>query len=91
MEEVTVETPKENALPKSQPMVVRKNNNAPLVGAIIFLALVIGAAAIYLGTQNNNEVAIAIARRVNEKKINSVDLIVDNNPEAIRFGYGQLG
>lgn len=41
-------------------MVVKKNNNAPLVGAIIFLALVIGAAAIYLGTQKNNEASISI-------------------------------
>lgn len=60
MEDAPIETPKENTLPKSQPMIVRKNNNAPLVGAIIFLALVIGAAAIYLGTQKNNEIAVAI-------------------------------
>lgn len=60
MEEATVETPKENTLPKPQPMIVKKNNNAPLVGAIIFLALVIGAAAVYLGTQKNNEIAVAI-------------------------------
>ncbi len=59
-EATTVEAPKENPLPKSQPMIVKRNNNAPLVGAIIFLALVIGAAAIYLGTQKNNEIAVAI-------------------------------
>lgn len=37
--------------PKPQPIVIRKNNNAPLVGAIIFLALVIAATAFYLGGQ----------------------------------------
>lgn len=37
-----------------------------------------------------NEVAIAIAQQINEKKINSVEIILDSNPEAIRFGYGQI-
>ncbi len=36
---------------KTQQVVIHKNSNATLVGAIIFLALVIGAAAIYLGLQ----------------------------------------
>ena len=36
---------------KQQQVVIHKNGNATLVGAIIFLALVIGAAAIYIGMQ----------------------------------------
>ncbi len=52
--------PQEPTPPKPQPMAIRKNNNAPLVGAIVFLALVIGAAAIFLGTQKQNEQTTAI-------------------------------
>lgn len=37
-----------------------------------------------------NEIAIAIAQQINEKKINSVEIILDSNPEAIRYGYGQI-
>jgi hypothetical protein len=36
---------------KPEQMVIHKNSNAPLVGAIIFLAVVIGAAAYYVGTK----------------------------------------
>jgi len=36
------------------PVIVKKGSNIPLVGAIIFLALTIIAAAIYLGTRANN-------------------------------------
>lgn len=35
--------------------IIHKSNNAPLVGSIIFLALVIGAAAIFLGMQKRDE------------------------------------
>lgn len=37
------------------PVIVHKSNNVPLVGAIFFLALVIGAAAIYFGMQKKSE------------------------------------
>lgn len=50
--------PTEPTPPKPTPMVIRKSNNAPLIGAIIFLALVIGAAAIYLGSQRNSNLAV---------------------------------
>ncbi len=44
--------------PNPQPVVVHKSNNVPLVGAIIFLALVVAAAAVYLGMQKKPEAAI---------------------------------
>jgi hypothetical protein len=47
-----------NPTPKAQPVIIHKHNNAPMVGAIIFLALVIGAAAIYLGMQRRTELAL---------------------------------
>lgn len=46
--------------PKPAPVVVHKSNNAPLVGAIIFLALVIGATAFYFATLKK-EVAVTVA------------------------------
>ena len=51
MEEAPATATPTATTPKAQPVIIRKNNNAPMVGAIIFLALVIGAAAIYLGMQ----------------------------------------
>lgn len=53
MEEQAQSTPIQT--PPPQPVVmVHKSNKTPLVGAIIFLALVIAAAAWYLGSQGNN-------------------------------------
>ena len=42
--------------PKPPPPVVHKTSNAPLVGAIVFLALVIGATAFYFATQDKETV-----------------------------------
>ncbi len=58
MEEAPATATPTATTPKAQPVIIRKNNNAPMVGAIIFLALVIGAAAIYLGMQKRTEIAI---------------------------------
>lgn len=45
--------------PKSQHVIVHKNNNVPLVGAIVLLSIVIAAAAISFSMQSKNkEVAI---------------------------------
>lgn len=38
----------------------------------------------------SNEVAIAIVQQINEKKISSFEIILDSNPESIRYGYGQI-
>lgn len=46
--------------PTPQAVVVHKSNNVPLVGAIIFLALVVAAAAVYLGMQKKPETASTI-------------------------------
>lgn len=43
---------------KPQPIIVKRNNNAPLVGAIIFLALVIGAAVVFYAMRDNSTTAI---------------------------------
>ncbi|MDO8269225.1 MAG: hypothetical protein Q7T54_00975 [Candidatus Levybacteria bacterium] len=40
--------------PAPQPIVIHKRNNAPLVGAIVFLAIVIAATAIFFGMQNKD-------------------------------------
>lgn len=37
-----------------------------------------------------NDVAIAIAQKVNEDKIKSIEVIIDSDPDAIRYGYGQI-
>lgn len=37
---------------KPNPVIIKRNNNAPLVGAILFLAVVIAATAYYVGTEN---------------------------------------
>lgn len=37
-----------------------------------------------------NEVAIAIAQQMNQNRIKDVEVIIDSNPDAIRYGYGQL-
>lgn len=59
-EEKVATTPPAAAItPKAQPVIIHKNNNAPMVGAIIFLALVIGAAAIFLGMQKRTEIAMS--------------------------------
>lgn len=41
-------------LPKSQPVIVKKSSNASLVGAIIFLALVIASAVIFFAMRDKN-------------------------------------
>lgn len=43
-----------NSNSKPEQIIIHKNNSTPLVAAIIFLALVIGAGAIYVGDKNNN-------------------------------------
>lgn len=48
--------PQQNPVPPP-PVIVKKGNNAPLIGAIIFLALVIGASAIYLGLNRTSTTA----------------------------------
>lgn len=37
-----------------------------------------------------NDVAIAIAQKANENKIKSIEVIIDSDPDAIRYGYGQI-
>ncbi len=59
MEEEKASTPPIQPTPP-QPVVVHKSNNVPLVGAIIFLALVVAAAAVYLGMQKKSETASTI-------------------------------
>jgi hypothetical protein len=46
--------------PKPSPVIVHKSNNAPLVGAIVFLALVIGATAFYFATLKKDVSVVAI-------------------------------
>jgi len=60
-EEKTVPPPTQPTPPTPQSVVVHKSNNVPLVGAIIFLALVIGTAAIYFGMQQKTKTAQVIA------------------------------
>lgn len=45
--------------PKPTPVIVHKSNNAPLVGAIVFLALVIGATAFYFATLKKEVAVVA--------------------------------
>lgn len=45
---------------KPAPVIVRKSSNAPLVGAIIFLALVIGATAFYFATLKKDASVVAV-------------------------------
>jgi len=37
-----------------------------------------------------NEVAVSIAQQLNQNRIKAVEVIIDSNPDAIRYGYGQL-
>lgn len=46
----------QNSNSKPDPIIIHRSNNVPLIAAIIFLALVIGAVGIYIGN-NNGEVS----------------------------------
>lgn len=54
MEEKAEEKPPTQAQNPPQPPIIKKSNFAPLVGALIFLGLVIAATIVYLGMQQGN-------------------------------------